>query len=121
MKVKGVELGDECAVCGSKENLEIHHIVPISKGGTNEIENLAILCRKCNHKIRDNIVPIVEKQFRVTQFGGDGTRGNLRGDVIKVSEGTKKGLDKLKIHPRETYDDVISRLVEEEKREENNI
>lgn len=32
---------------------------------------------------------------------------------IKISGGTKKGLDKLKIHPRETYDDIICRLVEE--------
>ena len=36
---------------------------------------------------------------------------------IKISEATKKGLDKLKIHPRETYDDVINRLVEEGKKE----
>jgi len=36
---------------------------------------------------------------------------------IKISEATKKGLDKLKIHPRETYDDVITRLVEEKKGE----
>lgn len=35
---------------------------------------------------------------------------------IKISEATKRGLDKLKVHPRETYDDVISRLVEDEKR-----
>jgi len=33
---------------------------------------------------------------------------------IKISGVTKKGLDDLKTHPRETYDDVISRLVEEE-------
>lgn len=33
---------------------------------------------------------------------------------IKISEETKKGLDNLKIHPRETYDDIISRLVEKE-------
>ena len=32
---------------------------------------------------------------------------------IKISGATKKGLDKLKTHPRETYDDVITRLVEE--------
>ena len=36
---------------------------------------------------------------------------------IKISEATKKGLDEMKIHPRETYDDVIGRLVEEEKEE----
>lgn len=35
---------------------------------------------------------------------------------IKISEATKKGLDELKVHPRETYDDVISRLIEEGKK-----
>ena len=31
--------------------------------------------------------------------------------TIKLEMGTKASLDKLKIHPRETYDDVIKRLV----------
>lgn len=34
---------------------------------------------------------------------------------IKISEATKKGLDDLKAYPRETYDDVVTRLVEEGK------
>ena len=36
---------------------------------------------------------------------------------IKISGATKKGLDNIKIHPRETYDDIISRLVEKEEGE----
>ena len=36
---------------------------------------------------------------------------------IKVTGATKKGLDNLKIHPRETYDDIISRLVDKEEGE----
>ncbi len=31
---------------------------------------------------------------------------------IKVRPSTKKKLDSLKTHPRETYDQVISRLIE---------
>lgn len=34
---------------------------------------------------------------------------------IKIRGTTKEGLDKFKKYPRETYDDVISRLVEERK------
>ena len=37
---------------------------------------------------------------------------------IKISRETKKGLDKLKRYSRETYDDVITRLVEEEKQKD---
>lgn len=32
--------------------------------------------------------------------------------TIKVSEEVKRRLDEVKVHPRETYDDVIRRLVE---------
>jgi len=36
--------------------------------------------------------------------------------TIALSEETKKELDRLKIHRRETYEDVIKRLVEEYKK-----
>jgi hypothetical protein len=32
--------------------------------------------------------------------------------VVRVGERTKARLDQLKLHPRETYDDVISRLTD---------
>lgn len=32
--------------------------------------------------------------------------------TVKLNEETKVRLQSLKIHPRETYDDVVSRLVE---------
>lgn len=34
--------------CKSTENLEIDHIMPISKGGENHIDNLQTLCKRCN-------------------------------------------------------------------------
>ena len=33
---------------------EVHHIVPVSKGGTNAEENLMSLCRSCHQKIHHN-------------------------------------------------------------------
>jgi len=34
-----------------------------------------------------------------------------KGTTIHVSRGTKERLDKLKVHPREPYEDVIKRLL----------
>lgn len=34
--------------CSSYVQLESHHIVPISAGGTDEFDNIIILCRKCH-------------------------------------------------------------------------
>lgn len=37
-----------CVYCGSKEDLCIDHLVPLIKGGDNEIDNLVISCKRCN-------------------------------------------------------------------------
>jgi 5-methylcytosine-specific restriction endonuclease McrA len=38
-----------CAYCGKKDlPLEIEHIIPRSKGGSNRISNLTLACRNCN-------------------------------------------------------------------------
>lgn len=37
-----------CVKCGSKKNLEIHHIIPHARGGSNRLENLQLLCQRCN-------------------------------------------------------------------------
>lgn len=36
--------GAKCAVCGSTEKLKLAHIVPISQGGSHDVENLQLLC-----------------------------------------------------------------------------
>ena len=39
-----------CVKCGSKKNLEIHHIIPHAKGGSSRLENLQLLCHDCNRR-----------------------------------------------------------------------
>jgi len=36
--------------------------------------------------------------------------------TIKISQETKRKLDKVKIHPRETYEDIVVRLLKMVKR-----
>ncbi|SRR6266567_5497983 len=40
--------GYQCVVCSSPIYLEIDHIIPISRGGGSQPNNLQILCRSCN-------------------------------------------------------------------------
>jgi hypothetical protein len=47
--------GGACAKCGSKEDLEFDHIIPVSKGGATTYRNLQILCQKCNREKSDKI------------------------------------------------------------------
>lgn len=39
---------NRCLCCGEKKPLEIDHILPVSKGGANTIDNLQPLCVSCN-------------------------------------------------------------------------
>lgn len=43
----------QCQMCGKTREdgvkLEVDHIIPVSKGGTNELDNLQTLCHGCNH------------------------------------------------------------------------
>jgi 5-methylcytosine-specific restriction endonuclease McrA len=46
-----VELwGGRCAYCGDPAPLEIDHRVPLSRGGTNSIENILPACGPCNRR-----------------------------------------------------------------------
>ena len=47
--------GGKCSKCGSRENLEFDHIVPVSKGGSNTARNIELLCEKCNRTKSDKI------------------------------------------------------------------
>ncbi len=42
-----------CAYCGSREKPTIDHIVSLIDGGTNDIDNLQVLCHGCNASKRE--------------------------------------------------------------------
>ena len=42
--------GHSCVYCGSSKNLTLDHVIPKSRGGTNDWTNLVTSCFKCNLK-----------------------------------------------------------------------
>lgn len=42
-----------CAYCKSKENLHWEHIIPKSRGGPDNVDNMVLACRDCNLKKSD--------------------------------------------------------------------
>lgn len=48
-----------CQECGKIEGLEIDHIVPLSRGGSDELDNLQLLCHACNMAKKDKMPEVV--------------------------------------------------------------
>jgi hypothetical protein len=42
--------GGRCRRCRSARLLEVDHIIPLSRGGSSDEDNLQTLCRRCNRK-----------------------------------------------------------------------
>ena len=40
--------GGQCVYCGSTENLSLDHVIPFSRGGSDNPENLVTCCKSCN-------------------------------------------------------------------------
>jgi|WetSurMetagenome_2_1015567.scaffolds.fasta_scaffold130449_1 hypothetical protein len=45
----------KCVRCGSQNNLEFDHIIPVSKGGSNTERNVQLLCETCNREKSNRI------------------------------------------------------------------
>lgn len=43
----------QCVYCGSRKELTLDHVIPKSRGGTNDWTNLVTSCSKCNVKKAD--------------------------------------------------------------------
>ena len=53
-----LEKPSHCFVCGSKDNLEIHHKNPVSRGGKNALGNYEWCCPKCNKEINNKRINV---------------------------------------------------------------
>lgn len=46
-----------CGAPGTEAELEADHIIPVAKGGSHHVSNLATACRKCNQAKSDGAAP----------------------------------------------------------------
>lgn len=61
--------GGKCLSCGSTDRVEADHVIPLSRGGSNYIDNIQPLCRICNASKSDKII-----DFRLEIFAGDNSK-----------------------------------------------
>lgn len=52
---------DTCTVCGSSENLRIHHVVPLSWGGESTEENVVTLCEKHHRETHRRLSTLLDR------------------------------------------------------------
>ena len=67
----GERAGYKCAICGSSKKLEIDHIHPVSKGGSDDFENLQLLCKSCNISKSDKLMQVDDDKKEALRIFAD--------------------------------------------------
>lgn len=93
------ELGSICMHCKTDTNIEYHHYIPITHGGTNDIKNLVVLCEKC-HKLAHKKIhkKYTVKTGRPKAIDIDSTIfANVHKRWVDLEIGTKEAMSLLNI------------------------
>ena len=92
--------GGVCKCCGSSSRLEYDHITPYSCGGSSDVSNIQLLCKRCNRsksnscscKIHNRIVGVNCCDRGVTRTGSSAsTRRKSTSTASQCTGTTKKG------------------------------
>ncbi|PIG91761.1 HNH endonuclease [Gloeocapsopsis sp. IPPAS B-1203] len=57
----------QCQSCGTTaiETLTVDHIIPLARGGKNDISNLQTLCRYCNQRKTHHLDPRYQRHYNL--------------------------------------------------------
>lgn len=78
--------GHECTRCGtSDDQLHVHHIEPVSEGGSHSPKNLKTLCHSCHEKVHGHRIP--------TKSGGSTNSSSLLKKAVWMPSWDVEGAD----------------------------
>ena len=55
--------GYKCQQCGSRHRLEVHHVKPLSKGGSPHPDNCKTLCRNCHISLHASPLAAAKREW----------------------------------------------------------
>lgn len=95
-----------CKSCGRKDNLTVDHIVQLSCGGTNNLENLQTLCKYC-HEEKDNR-KIFNRSFNHDNYYGSHTTSDPKLLIIEtaIKNGSKIKISYIDMLQKTTYREI---------------
>ena len=68
---------EECVCCGSSENLTFDHKMPKARGGSNDLKNGQILCKRCNQFKADRRISLYVLKIEIEEAENLKSRQNL--------------------------------------------
>lgn len=95
----------KCSICrGNSKPLQVHHIISLSEGGSNDLDNLTLLCVKC-HEEQHN------KKFKKNSLydSNYGFHNSLK--ITKVFQKAIENKRLVEINYRDFYNQESSRII----------
>jgi len=72
----------KCQHCGSKNKLEVHHIIYRSQGGTDDVNNLITLCHECHQEVHKGKIKI--DRTKVKSFKAAAGVSSMKNSLIDI-------------------------------------